>query len=30
VGPRVDELRVSSTPMLSFAAPYEDLRLKKP
>jgi peptide/nickel transport system substrate-binding protein len=30
VGPRVEEPAVGLNPLLSFAAPYEDMRLKKP
>jgi peptide/nickel transport system substrate-binding protein len=30
VGPRVDEPAVGLNPLLYFAAPYEDMRLKKP
>jgi peptide/nickel transport system substrate-binding protein len=30
VGPRVEALTINPSPLLSFAAPYEDVRLKKP
>ncbi|MGH8059380.1 MAG: hypothetical protein ACREOH_19440 [Candidatus Entotheonellia bacterium] len=30
VGPRVEEPGVGLNPVLYFAAPYEDLRLKRP
>jgi len=30
IGPRVDEPAVGLNPLLYFAAPYEDMRLKKP
>jgi hypothetical protein len=30
VGPRVEEPAVGLNPLLYFAAPYEDMRLKKP
>jgi peptide/nickel transport system substrate-binding protein len=30
VGPRVEESAIGSSPQLFFAAPYEDMRLKKP
>jgi peptide/nickel transport system substrate-binding protein len=30
VGPRVEEAAVGLNPLLYFAAPYEDMRLKKP
>jgi len=30
VGPRVEEAAIGLNPQLYFAAPYEDMRLKKP
>jgi hypothetical protein len=30
IGPRVEEPAVGLNPLLYFAAPYEDMRLKKP
>jgi peptide/nickel transport system substrate-binding protein len=30
VGPRVEEAAVGVTPLLYFAAPYEEMRLKRP
>ena len=30
IGPRVEEAAVGLNPLLYFAAPYEDMRLRKP
>jgi hypothetical protein len=30
VGPRIEEPAIGLNPLLYFAAPYEDIRLKKP
>jgi len=30
VGPRVDEPAIGLIPLLTFAAPYEEMRLKRP